>query len=415
MSVQSRYTIPVRARSGTRVIPRARPAHAAAARRRPPLRDSPGPARSADTPPGAARSAARVPAREDAPVHGAGRSRRRTRACPGAGARGGCCLRRVHEPQRVFWLVTQRTDLGRARPSKYCADSRSARSASSASPSTRLLSWAASLSSMTLTQRCSSASDIRAGISTTVRSPSRYAETVRRRRALLRTSIAVAAEPLGGWLVVLRCGVPARCSGSADTPRRYPLYMAEVPTPGRFGSDPPPCAGFVRRIPPPVDNFRHGPSRPGMLALAAGATADHRERSARRTGLFHEGYGGLVMRSKISPVAASSVSSIPTSSISSVPASSVSPVPASSVSPVPASKGAPGRAAESPAVPQAGPPLVRIPVVPLLKPALRRGWRDLNTVQLGMTPAHAMTLGPMDGDGQLPRPAQRHPRSGAVA
>ncbi|SNX63911.1 bacteriocin biosynthesis cyclodehydratase domain-containing protein [Streptomyces sp. TLI_55] len=47
-------------------------------------------------------------------------------------------------------------------------------------------------------------------------------------------------------------------------------------------------------------------------------------------------------------------------------------------------------------MPEAGPPPVRIPLVPLLKPALRRGWRDLNTVQFGMTPAHAMTLGPMD-------------------
>lgn len=35
-------------------------------------------------------------------------------------------------------------------------------------------------------------------------------------------------------------------------------------------------------------------------------------------------------------------------------------------------------------------------IAPLVKPALRRGWRDLNTVQFGMTPAHAMTLGPMD-------------------
>ncbi|WP_217210519.1 TOMM precursor leader peptide-binding protein [Streptomyces sp. AC550_RSS872] len=35
-------------------------------------------------------------------------------------------------------------------------------------------------------------------------------------------------------------------------------------------------------------------------------------------------------------------------------------------------------------------------MAPLLKPALRRGWRDLNTVQFGMTPAHALTLGPMD-------------------
>ncbi|CAL9522874.1 hypothetical protein SUDANB58_03881 [Streptomyces sp. enrichment culture] len=33
---------------------------------------------------------------------------------------------------------------------------------------------------------------------------------------------------------------------------------------------------------------------------------------------------------------------------------------------------------------------------PMVKPAFRRGWRDLNTVQFGMTPAHAMTLGPMD-------------------
>ncbi|MEU4171161.1 TOMM precursor leader peptide-binding protein [Streptomyces sp. NPDC026665] len=33
---------------------------------------------------------------------------------------------------------------------------------------------------------------------------------------------------------------------------------------------------------------------------------------------------------------------------------------------------------------------------PIMKPALRRGWRDLNTVQFGMTPAHAMVLGPMD-------------------
>ncbi|CAL9445064.1 ThiF family adenylyltransferase [Streptomyces sp. enrichment culture] len=33
---------------------------------------------------------------------------------------------------------------------------------------------------------------------------------------------------------------------------------------------------------------------------------------------------------------------------------------------------------------------------PMVKPALRRGWRDLNTVQFGMTPAHALTVGPMD-------------------
>jgi bacteriocin biosynthesis cyclodehydratase domain-containing protein len=33
---------------------------------------------------------------------------------------------------------------------------------------------------------------------------------------------------------------------------------------------------------------------------------------------------------------------------------------------------------------------------PMVKPALRRGWRDLNTVQFGMAPAHAMVVGPVD-------------------
>ncbi|MEU0037638.1 TOMM precursor leader peptide-binding protein [Streptomyces sp. NPDC006333] len=33
---------------------------------------------------------------------------------------------------------------------------------------------------------------------------------------------------------------------------------------------------------------------------------------------------------------------------------------------------------------------------PMVKPALRRGWRDLNTVQFGMAPAHAIVLGPVD-------------------
>ncbi|MEV6055307.1 TOMM precursor leader peptide-binding protein [Streptomyces sp. NPDC052107] len=33
---------------------------------------------------------------------------------------------------------------------------------------------------------------------------------------------------------------------------------------------------------------------------------------------------------------------------------------------------------------------------PVIKPALRRGWRDRDTVQFGMTPAHALTLGPTD-------------------
>ncbi|MEU1037460.1 TOMM precursor leader peptide-binding protein [Streptomyces sp. NPDC005907] len=33
---------------------------------------------------------------------------------------------------------------------------------------------------------------------------------------------------------------------------------------------------------------------------------------------------------------------------------------------------------------------------PMVKSALRRGWRDLNTVQFGMAPAHAIVLGPVD-------------------
>jgi bacteriocin biosynthesis cyclodehydratase domain-containing protein len=33
---------------------------------------------------------------------------------------------------------------------------------------------------------------------------------------------------------------------------------------------------------------------------------------------------------------------------------------------------------------------------PILKPALRRGWRDRNTVQFGVAPAHAVVLGPVD-------------------
>ncbi|MFD9905449.1 ThiF family adenylyltransferase [Streptomyces sp. NPDC059063] len=33
---------------------------------------------------------------------------------------------------------------------------------------------------------------------------------------------------------------------------------------------------------------------------------------------------------------------------------------------------------------------------PILKPTLRRGWRDLNTVQFGVAPAHARVLGPVD-------------------
>ncbi|MDG4865642.1 ThiF family adenylyltransferase, partial [Streptomyces sp. T-3] len=33
---------------------------------------------------------------------------------------------------------------------------------------------------------------------------------------------------------------------------------------------------------------------------------------------------------------------------------------------------------------------------PMVKPALRRAWRDLTTVQFGIAPAHAVVLGPLD-------------------
>ncbi len=185
---------------------------------------------------------------------------------------------------------------------------------------------------MTVTQRCSSASDIRAGMSTTVRSPSRYAETVLRRRALLRTSIALAPEPLGGWLVVLRCGFPARCSGSAGTPRRYPLYTREVPAPERFDTDPHPERWICTT----------NPGACGQLPTPEVETPA----SCIRRWTGHETTAG------------------------------------------------PWRA-----TPSAYGDVLRLReqnMHPMVKPALRRGWRDLNTVQFGMAHAHAMVLGPID-------------------
>ena len=105
----------------------------------------------------------------------------------------------VHEPQREPWLVTQRTLFGFGVPPRYCRDNSAARRPSSASPrdARRALrcSCVASRSSMIAIHRCSSARDIRAGNSTMVRSPSRYADTVRRRRALRRTSTEPSDEP----------------------------------------------------------------------------------------------------------------------------------------------------------------------------------------------------------------------------
>ena len=33
---------------------------------------------------------------------------------------------------------------------------------------------------------------------------------------------------------------------------------------------------------------------------------------------------------------------------------------------------------------------------PMVKPALRRAWRERQTVQFGVTPAHAVLVGPVD-------------------
>ena len=117
--------------------------------------------------------------------------------------------------------------MGFATPPRYCRDSSAARRPSSASPraARRALrrSCVANRSSMIAIQRSSSARDIRAGSSTMVRSPSRYADTVRRRRALRRTS----TEPTGTSLPVTatrapyrRCATPARHHAQARSHRR---------------------------------------------------------------------------------------------------------------------------------------------------------------------------------------------------
>jgi bacteriocin biosynthesis cyclodehydratase domain-containing protein len=61
-------------------------------------------------------------------------------------------------------------------------------------------------------------------------------------------------------------------------------------------------------------------------------------------------------------------------------------IPAASEAPgAPGAPGAPAGSTDAAAL-----------IAPAVKPALRRGWRDLNTVQFGMAPAHALTLGPVD-------------------
>ncbi len=79
----------------------------------------------------------------------------------------------VHEPQRLPWFATQRTLAGLARPASQARDSSVARASRSRSLGRSFRSCLASRSSITATHSRSSARLIRAGISTTVRSPSR--------------------------------------------------------------------------------------------------------------------------------------------------------------------------------------------------------------------------------------------------
>src|SRR6478752_2564506 len=97
----------------------------------------------------------------------------------------------VHEPQREFWLVTQRMLEGLARPPRCRWDRSAARLASWVSLGRRRWSPFSSLATMVATHCCSSARVKRAGMSTIVRPLSRYALTVRRRRRLRLTSMSV--------------------------------------------------------------------------------------------------------------------------------------------------------------------------------------------------------------------------------
>src|SRR3954453_4117109 len=98
----------------------------------------------------------------------------------------------VHEPHREFWLSTQRTVAGCARPARYFDESTCARSVSASSDGRRFCSERSRRASIVLTQSRSSAFVMRAGSRTTTEPSSlRYAETVRRRRRLRLTSTSV--------------------------------------------------------------------------------------------------------------------------------------------------------------------------------------------------------------------------------
>ena len=80
----------------------------------------------------------------------------------------------VHEPQRLFWLATQRIEVG-LRPAVEVArrTARAARASSASSVGRRRRSALVTRSTMVVTHSRSSALVIRAGIITTIVSPSR--------------------------------------------------------------------------------------------------------------------------------------------------------------------------------------------------------------------------------------------------
>ncbi len=79
----------------------------------------------------------------------------------------------VHEPQRERWLSTHRTESGSARPSSQVRLRAVARRIRSSSPGRRRASAFSTRATIVSTHSASWARLIRAGISTTIRSPSR--------------------------------------------------------------------------------------------------------------------------------------------------------------------------------------------------------------------------------------------------
>ena len=157
-------------------------------RRRP--RGTRAPARCAGRPrarprtPGRGRSAAGASARA------AGRSRGPSAACRGPGSEMRIVPSTgVHDPQRRPWREDHVTLVGRASPPRYRSDSSAARSASPSSDGRRRRSCAASRVTIRCTHSRSWARVNRAGMDTTVVSPSRNAVTVRTRLRLRRTSM----------------------------------------------------------------------------------------------------------------------------------------------------------------------------------------------------------------------------------